>query len=71
MTPDRCLDALTMLSAALHSRGDERERHIKRAMEVLRQHAPPMRCIRDSTVCTPECMYATRALRARCGRDAP
>ncbi len=71
MTPDRCLDVLTMLSAALHSRGDERERNIKRAMEALRKHAPPMRCVRDSTVCVPECMYATRALRARCGRDAP
>lgn len=72
MTPDRCLDVLTMLSAALHSRGDEREAHIKRAMEALRPHCPPMpatgRCVRDSTACTPECTVA-RGLYGRCGRD--
>jgi hypothetical protein len=73
MTPDRCLDVLTMLSAAMHSRGDERERHIKRAMEALRPHvaqAPPtQRCVRDNTACVPECTIV-RGLYGRCGRDA-
>ena len=38
MTPDRALDVLTMLSAALHGRGEEKDRNIRRAMEVMRAH---------------------------------
>jgi hypothetical protein len=73
MTPDRCLDVLTMLSAALHSRGEEKDRHITRAMDALRPHAAQVaatgRCVRDSTACVPECTIA-RGLYGRCGRDA-
>lgn len=74
MTAEQCLIVLTRLSAALHSRGDEKDRHIKVAMESLRPHLPPFgatgRCVRDSMVCVPECTIS-RGLYGRCGRDAP
>lgn len=73
MTPEQCLIVLTRLSTALHSRGDEKDRHIKMAMDSLRPHLPPFgatgKCVRDSTMCAPECNYG-RNLYGRCARDA-
>lgn len=65
-------DLLTMIQAARHTRGADRERHLERAENTCRAilAATGRRgfCKRDGEPCAPECTYSL-AINGRCGRE--